>query len=862
MKFEAPVSTGITGLDKILCNLIIGDNVVWQVDTIDVYRKFVSPFAAEALKNNVTLIYIRFANHPPLLDESDGVNIHVLDASSGFESFSYQIYTIVTKYGENFFYVFDCLSELLNEWATDLMIGNFFAITCPYLFKMNTVAYFALYHDRHDHKTIARIRETTQLLIDVSNTGKNIYVHPIKVDNRYSPTMFLPHVMRGDDFSPVTNMNEAADFIAFTQNRDHEVGRRNLDFWDQLFFKAAELIKNGNPSAEREAMVERLSTLMIGMEPRIMELAKQNFSLEYLVSLKNRMIGTGLIGGKAAGMLIARMILFHDKKRDWSKLIEPHDSFYIGTDVFHSFIVQNNCWELLMRHKTDEYYYEAARELHEKILKGSFPESITEQFLRVIEYFGQSPIIVRSSSILEDAFGNAFAGKYESYFCVNRGTPSERYKNFTDAVRKIYASTMNEDALAYRQQRGLDKLDEQMALLVMRVSGKHHEKYFYPDIGGVGLSYNTYVWNKDIDPAAGMMRIVFGLGTRAVNRIEGDYPRIVALDSPLQQPLAGAKDVKRFSQRYVDLLDIEANSIATVPFSSLIEKNLDLTLDNIAERDREAADQMSEMGKVGPVPWIINFQKLLSDENFIGNMKSLMRRIESVYDYPVDVEFTINYSSDGSYMINLLQCRPHQIRGVNQLVRIPKSIPLDRIILRSHRNFLGGNISTTVNRVIYVDPDGYTNLSQSEKYDIARVVGKFNRQIESRTDQSTMLIGPGRWGTTTPSLGVPVRFAEINKINILVELSKMSEDIMPELSFGTHFFLDLVETEIFYIAVFPENEDVYFNMDLFKSLRNITRDLLPDDAKYEEIIRVYDLSFSPLQIMSDIVAQDIVCFFK
>lgn len=856
------VSTGIKSLDSILDNLLIGDNFVLQVDSIDDYEYFVMPFVETALENKTPVVYMRFAAHKPLIENIPGVDVYKLDAATGFENFSKQIYSIITKYGENTFYVFDSLSDLLSAWATDLMIGNFFVITCPYLYKLNTIAYFAIYRDHHDHKTIARIRETTQVLIDVHKTEKNIYVHPLKVENRYSPTMFFPHYLKNDRFVPVTNAADAMDFITYMQGRDQESTRRNLDSWDQLFLNAAELSRDGSDSEKTEAMIDHLCLHLIGRDPRIMELARKNFTLENLISLKNRLIGTGYIGGKAAGMLIARKILEHDNEKEWSGLIEPHDSFYVGSDVFYSYIVENNCWELLMKHKTEEHYFTAAAELHDRFLAGDFPESVKEQFLQMIEYFGQSPIIVRSSSLLEDAFGNAFAGKYESYFCVNRGSPRERYEQFTEAVRKIYASTMNEDALEYRLQRGLDKMDEQMALLVMRVSGGHHGKYFFPDIGGVGLSYNTYVWNRDVDPGAGMIRIVFGLGTRAVNRVEGDYPRIVALDAPLQLPLADMRDLRRFSQHQVDLLDIDENQLTTVSFKDLMEELNDLNLEKIAEPDMEAAEQMREMGIDRRTPYIINFQKLLSDSAFVENMKTLMNKIETVYNYPVDIEFTINFSDEGDYIINLLQCRPHQIRGFNQIVNIPKAIPLDTMVLKSEGHFLGGNISTTVNRVVYVSPEGYTSLSQSEKYDVARLVGRLNRMIENRKDQSTMLIGPGRWGTTTPSLGVPVRFAEINRVNILVEVSEMSEDIIPELSFGTHFFLDLVETEIFYIAVFPEKEGVYFKMDILKSYPDILSELLPEDTKFADIVSVYDLSAAPLQVMSDIVAQDVVCFLK
>ncbi len=136
-------------------------------------------------------------------------------------------------------------------------------------------------------------------------------------------------------------------------------------------------------------------------------------------------------------------------------------------------------------------------------MKGKFPATIKEQFIQVLEYFGQSPIIVRSSSLLEDNFGNAFAGKYDSVFCVNQGTPEQRYQAFENAIRTVYASTMNVDALEYRMNRGLFAKDEQMAILVQRVSGDHHGEHFFPHIAGVGNSSNLYVWDKSVEMEAG-----------------------------------------------------------------------------------------------------------------------------------------------------------------------------------------------------------------------------------------------------------------------------------------------------------------------------------------------------------------------
>ena len=210
-------------------------------------------------------------------------------------------------------------------------------------------------------------------------------------------------------------------------------------------------------------------------------------------------------------MLLARAIL--KKKTLWSKKLEPHDSFFIGSDVFYTYLIQNHCWWIRRKLNDPESGFVVDREAKERMLTGRFPKDIEDQFMKMLEYFGQSPIIVRSSSLLEDAYGNAFSGKYESIFCANQGTPQVRLENFLNAIRRVYASTLSEEALAYRAHWGLLDRDEQMAILVQRVSGSVYEDQFFPQIAGVGVSYNPYVWNSEIDPEAGMIRLVFGLGT-------------------------------------------------------------------------------------------------------------------------------------------------------------------------------------------------------------------------------------------------------------------------------------------------------------------------------------------------------------
>ncbi|MDD5594201.1 MAG: PEP/pyruvate-binding domain-containing protein, partial [Candidatus Margulisbacteria bacterium] len=444
-------------------------------------------------------------------------------------------------------------------------------------------------------------------------------------------------------------------------------------------------------------------------------------------------------------------------------------------------------------------------------------------------------------------------GKYESIFCVNQGSPEERYANFERTVRQVFASTMNEDALTYRRQRGLGLQDEQMALLVQRVSGTHRKHYFFPYLAGVGVSYNTFVWHGDMDPKAGMLRLVFGLGTRAVNRVEGDYPRLVALDHPLLRPY-GPEDVRKFSQHEVDLLNIAQNELQTVPLTALLAEEPDLKLDLVGKRDLEAEKKLKAIGTTGQ-SWVLTFDELLSKTEFPAIMRDLLKTLDSTYRYPVDVEFTVNYDQAGGIQINLLQCRPLQAKGPGGRIKIPAAIPPGKIFFRSPGNFMGGSVSLPLRRVIFVDPKNYSELLHSKKYSVARLIGRLNK-LSDRVSRPVLLVGPGRWGTRDATLGVPVSFAEINNFSALVEISDPAIGFMPELSFGSHFFLDLVEAGIFYTALFPERPAVSFDRSWLLDQPNILDRLLPEEAALADVIRVCDVD---LQILSDITSQAVVC---
>ena len=854
------LSTGLFGLDSILKGVLSGDNIVWQIDSIDDYQAFVTPFVEGARTTERKLVYFRFAQNHELLGVEENTETVRLHPENGFDHFISEIFAVIEKNGKGVYYVFDCLTDLSVDWYSDRMLGNFFMLTCPYLHKYDTVAYFSLLQNHHSSHATDGINATAQIILDVYRDKNKFYVHPQKVLKRYSPTMYMLHEWDKNLFKPINCSATISEILSGVPQPWLDFTIHRLGIWTRTFAEAEEICEDKaagrTATSDAERYFQRILRMAVTRDPKHLELAQKFFDLADLLNIRKRMIGTGLISGKALGMLLARAIL--DKSGVlWRGRLEAHDSFFIGSDVFYTYLVQNGCWWDRHKLKDPELYIDRAEEAQERMLSGSFPEYIKKQFIEMLNYFGQSPIIVRSSSLLEDNFGNAFPGKYESVFCTNQGTPIERLESFIAAVRTIYASSMSREALHYRARHGLLEKEEQMALIVQRVSGTTYGSLFFPHLAGVAYSYNPYVWDKAIDPAAGVMRLVFGLGTRAVDHTYHDYTRIVALNEPFKRP-ESAEGIRKFSQHRVDVLDLRAGQLVSSNVDDIVKEVPEVPISIFSSYDESLPP---EKARLAPV---LTFDPLLTNTEFIQDMRLLIQTLRDALHYPFDIEFTANFLDDGSYRINLVQCRPFYVKELCKIPPPSVNIRKENIFLETLGPIIGRSINTSIDRLLYVAPSEYGQMKINDRYALARVIGQLIKKDNSDRNKIIMLVGPGRWGTTTPSLGVPVAFADINTVSVICEIESMNEYISPDLSLGTHFFNDLVESEIVYMGLFPGDNGTIFNEKVISALPNMAPDILHDTARWAHVLWYADGAHLPgnseFYVHIDTLKQHGICF--
>ncbi len=614
------------------------------------------------------------------------------------------------------------------------------------------------------------------------------------------------------------------------------------------------------PPAERQPYEHRLREIKVALIRRLISdqlayinIAKEWFTAGDLAEIYQRKIGNGRIGGKAAGMLLANRILQDTLEEPLRSQIHVPASFFLGSDVLYLFMAMNG----LMHWNNQKYKNE--EQIRAEFLAGEFPPEILCELSGMLEQIGRKPIIVRSSSLLEDNFGTSFAGKYESIFLPNQAGPEENLKALTTALARIYSSTLRPDALLYRRSRGLQDYDERMAVLVQGVEGETYGRYYFPMAAGVAFSRNLYRWSPQIRKEDGFIRLVWGLGTRAVERVGNDYPRLVALSHPTLQPDDAPEAVRYYSQQNVDLINLEENRFESLPIHDVIRPDYP-SLRYLVQIEEDGYFS-TPRGRVfaADVPRLaVTFDEFLRRTVFPAAMTHILRTLEEHYRVPVDLEFTARLverpaaaaAPPGTgplgrpeVQISLLQCRPQSVIQESRTAIRPRTIdPADVVFATSFMVPLG--TAADIRKVIFVTPEDYFQLStQSARNELRATIARLNAALP---EKSFLCVGPGRWGTVNPDLGVFVSYSDIHRSAALVELSGKGVGPAPDPSLGTHFFQDLMEAAIYPLAVCFDHADTLFNRDFFYATPNRAAELLPGGCSGPACVRLIDVAdFKP-----------------
>jgi hypothetical protein len=526
-------------------------------------------------------------------------------------------------------------------------------------------------------------------------------------------------------------------------------------------------------------------------------------------------IGTGQIGGKARGLLY----VLHEMSEgravpDYQRLIRFPRSAVLATGVFDDFMRENELGEVV---ESGCESRAALAEIRPRFLASRFPERWLRPLADLLDT-RRRPLVVRSSSVMEDDPDHSFAGIYLSEFLPNRGSDEERLARLIRAIQDVYASTFGPNARAYRKRHSLSWREEKMAILIQDMVGRQYRHdLYYPLVAGVSFSLNYYPWTSLLATTDGTVRLVVGTGTRAVGR---EYARVFSLARPGLRPEGNdVAAIVRNSQETVDVLDLTAGRLAQRNLSQL-ENPLLARICSIAREDGTLVVPASIPLGGSAARLVASFDRLIEGDRimpFTPMLRALMRHLENLLELPVDVEFAVDFpNSDGTDadpQFYVLQVRPLRAREEHRPISIP-DVPRSRTLLEC-RSVLGNGVRSDLKHVVYVAPESYR---WSRGYDVARAVGRINDSLE---DEPYVLIGPGRWASSNPQLGVPVQYGEIVGAAVVVEMS--TESFSPELSYGTHFYADMVMSGVLYLP-FYESAGDWLHRELLRTQRVVRTD--------------------------------------
>ncbi|MDX2473449.1 MAG: PEP/pyruvate-binding domain-containing protein [Candidatus Krumholzibacteria bacterium] len=621
---------------------------------------------------------------------------------------------------------------------------------------------------------------------------------------------------------------------------------------------------DGMPASTMKSVRVSLTQKILTEQLDFVKTAKNHVSVSFFRDLMDRIVMPtechGKLGGKAAGMLLAHCILRQRSQKvsqtvqaenaildktsevDWKLLgeIRIPRTWHIASDAALDFITYNDLEDVL--HQKYKGLDEVRRD-YPNIIRlfknSSFPPSLVHGMSAALDDFQGVPIVIRSSSLLEDRVGTAFSGKYKSLFLANQGSKKECLAALQSAVAEIYASMFGPDPIEYRTERGVLEFDEQMGILIQEVVGTHNGKYFFPTLAGVAFSQTEFRWSPRISREDGLVRLVPGLGTRAVDRTGDDYPVLIVPGKPELRVNVAVDEIVRYSPRDMDVINLETNAFETVSVQDMLKEvggqypGLPMVFSVLKDgRLIKPVSLLIDPEKEQLVP---TFDEVRSDQKFLPQVRGLLKVLEETLQTPVDVEF----AHDGEHLY-LLQCRPQSQSAMAAPAPIPQDLPAADIIFTANRFVSNGRLED-ITHVVYVDSERYGNLSSlADMKKVGRAVSELNKLLPRKR---FILMGPGRWGSRGDiKLGVNVTYADINNTAMLIEIARQTGSYVPDVSFGTHFFQDLVEADIGYLPLYPDDEGITFAERFLLGSTNIFPELVPKYAHLADVIRVVDMA--------------------